>query len=72
MTKPELRKIKVLGLELDEWEFESCTAHVATGDDWATLYDIRSKHEGLGHATELLLDMKAYYEGKGLKFGGSV
>jgi len=46
--------------------------HCATGEGWATLYDIQGKNEGKGHATTLLLAIKEYYERKGLRFGGSV
>ena len=70
MNKP--KKITALGMELDGWQYESCSAEVATGKDWATIYLIESQQEGKGHATKLLLDMKAYYEKKGLRFGGSV
>lgn len=31
-----------LGMPLIRWTHESCTAHFAVGDDWATLYDIES------------------------------
>lgn len=65
-------KVRRLGMPLDEWQYESCVAHCATGKDWATLYDIESADEGKGHATQLLLAMKKYYERKGLRFGGSV
>jgi len=65
-------KVEVLGMLLDEWRYESCVAHCAIGKDWATLYAIESSQESQGHATKLLLTMKEYYQGKGLKFGGSV
>jgi len=65
-------KVRLLGMPLDEWQYESCVAHCATGKDWATLYDIESADEGKGHATQLLLAMKEYYERKGLRFSGSV
>jgi len=64
--------VTILGMRLDEWQYKSCIAHCATGKDWATLYDIESAEQGKGHATKLLLEMKDYYEGKGLTFGGSV
>lgn len=70
MTNPQ--KVSGLGGELDEWQYKSCRAEVATGKDWATIYLIESQQEGKGHATKLLLDMKAYYEKQGLRFGGSV
>ena len=66
------QKVNVLGMELDEWWHKSCSAHVATDKDWATIYDIQSQQEGQGHATALLLTMKSYYEKQGKDFGGSV
>jgi hypothetical protein len=68
------QKVKVMGLggELDEWSHESCIAHIATGDDWATIYDIQSTEPSKGHATVLLTEAKRHYEGLGLKFGGSI
>lgn len=68
----EPTKINELGMELDGWEHKSCSASCGVGEDWATVYRIESKGESKGHATELLLIMKKYYEGKGLRFGGSV
>lgn len=65
-------RVEVLGMILDEWKCESCVARCGTGKDWAILYEIRSSEESKGYATKLLLAMKAYYEGKGLKFGGSI
>lgn len=70
MPKPQ--RVKILGMELDEWRHKSCLAHVGVGKDWATIYDIQSQQEGQGHATELLLIMKSYYENQGKIFGGSV
>ncbi|MCK4414918.1 MAG: hypothetical protein KAY32_15395 [Candidatus Eisenbacteria sp.] len=66
------QKIDGLGGPLDIWQYKSCSAEVGVGQDWATVYVIVSQQEGQGHATRLLLDMKAYYEKKGLRFGGSV
>ena len=65
-------KVNILGMPLDEWVYESCIAHCATGKYWATLYEIQSSQESQEHATKLLLIMKEYYEDKGLKFGGSI
>ena len=65
-------KTMILGMELDEWVNDSCIAHFGVGEDWATLYDIKSKEEGKGHATELLVEAKRYYEEQGKRFGGSV
>ena len=72
MRIPTLKKINVMGMDLDEWKWRSCTAQFGVGDDWATLYHIKSKEEGKGHATELLVRARVYYERKGLRFGGSV
>jgi len=72
MKSTEPKKINVMGMTLDEWLHQSCTAHVAVGEDWATVYDIKSEQEGQGHATGLLLTMKSYYEKQGKRFGGSV
>jgi hypothetical protein len=65
-------KVDVLGMELDEWKIDSCTARFGVGEKWATLYDIESAIQGKGHATNLLLEAKSYYEKQGKKFGGSV
>ena len=57
-------------MELDEWQYESCTAHFANGSDWATLYYIESLTKRKGHATKLLEEAKKYYKGK--RIGGTV
>lgn len=67
-----MKNVNILGMPLDEWRYKSCIAHCATGEGWATLYDIKSSQEGKGHATKLLGKMKAYYEAQGLRFGGSI
>jgi hypothetical protein len=59
-------------MDLEEWRHESCVARFGVGDDWATLYEIRSRNEGKGHATALLTDAKRHYEAAGKSFGGSV
>ncbi len=64
--------IEELGMPLERWTNKSCIARFGVGDDWATLYDIQSSEPGKGHATELLAQAKAFYEEKGLEFGGSV
>ena len=66
------KSVDRLGMPLDEWVYKSCVAHCAVGEDWATIYDIQSGDEGKGHATRLLVVMKAYYEKQGLRFGGSI
>jgi len=73
-TNPEVapETVNILGMPLDEWHCGSCVAHCATGDGWATIYDIASAVESKGHATTLLLKMKTYYEERGYSFGGSV
>ncbi len=64
--------VNVLGMELERWTNKSCVADFGVEDDWATLYDIKSREEGKGHATELLIGAKKYYERQGKEFGGSV
>ena len=68
----EHKTINVMGMTLEQWRNKSCTAEFGEGDNWATLYSIRSEAEGKGHATELLLEAKKYYEAKGKKVGGDV
>jgi hypothetical protein len=72
-----ITKQTIMGMELEVWTHESCTASFGVGEfgsdePWATLYDIRSLVEGKGHATQLLKAAKRYYEAKGMAFGGSV
>lgn len=61
-----------MGMPLDEWTHKSCSATIGIGNDWATVYSIESKEHGKGHATELLIGMKKYYESEGKKFASSV
>lgn len=69
VEKPHI--IRAAG-SLELWKCESCKAVFGVGDNWATLYFIKSEEEGKGHATALILATQKYYEGKGLVFGGSV
>ncbi|MCR4293657.1 MAG: hypothetical protein NUV76_12360 [Candidatus Kuenenia sp.] len=66
------KKVNIMGMELDEWQTESCTAHFGVGNNWATLYEIESGIKRQGHATKLLIAAKEYYTNQGKKFGGSV
>jgi hypothetical protein len=66
------KPVNVLGMDLDQWNHESCHAHFGVGDDWATLYHIESADPGKGHATELLTAAKAFYEAQGKRFAGTV
>jgi len=66
------KEVVILSMNLEEWRFASCIAHFATGDDWATLYDIESNRPSLGHATKLLAKAKSYYEQLGKLVGGSI
>ena len=45
-------------------------AHFGEGDDWITLYDVKSKNENKGECQEMLILMREKYKGK--KFGGTV
>jgi len=66
------RQVTHMGMPLDEWVHESCTAHFGVGPDWATLYDIRSTTPGKLHATWLLIWARVHYEILGKKFASSV
>jgi len=68
----KISKVDVMGQELERWTHKSCVADFATEKDWATLYSIESKIRRKGHATELLVTAKRYYEGQGKTFGGTV
>jgi len=68
----KIKQAKIMGMELDHCTFESCTAAVGTGDDWATIYYMESIIRGQGHGTQLLTDMKKHYESQGKVFGSSV
>ena len=64
--------VNILGMKLEQWTNKSCVANFGIGEEWATLYDIKSEEQGKGHATELLIEAKKYYEGQKKDFGGSV
>ena len=68
----EHKKENIMGMGLEVWEHKSCKAQFGVGDGFATLYLIESKDPSEGHATELLVEAKRYYEERGLRFGGSV
>lgn len=61
-----------MGMELDEWKYESCRGIFATGPVWATLYIIESGEENKGHAQVLLKNAVGYYRSKKLVVGGTV
>ena len=68
----EITKDLSMGFVCDKCTHESCTAIVAIGDEWATIYSIESKTEDKGHASELLVEMKKHYEALGKEFGSTV
>lgn len=68
----KVEQIEVLGLPLEQWTHESCTAEFGVGDDWATLYSICSEVESKGHATALLIAAKRHYEALGKRFASDV
>ncbi len=68
----EIKQINSLGMLLDQWDHKSCQAQIGIGNDWATVYMIHSDEKNKGHATELLIEMKRYYESQGKIFGSSV
>lgn len=62
----------MFGGPLTEWRHKSCRAVFGVGNDWATLYEIHSREESKGHATELLRAAKLFYERQGKRFGSTV
>ena len=68
----EMKQVNSIGMLVDNWANKSCDAMIGVGDDWATIYMISSDEQGKGHATELLIEMKKYYEAQGKVFGSSV
>lgn len=64
--------LEVMGMQLERWRHESCTADFGVGGDWATLYSIKSEAEGKGHATVLLRTAKTFYLTTGKRVGGTV
>ncbi len=68
----ELKKINRMGMDLDERNHKSCTATIGLGEDWATVYSITSVEKRKGHATELLTEMKLFYEKQNKDFASSV
>ena len=68
----KIENVKIMGMEQERWRWKSCTADFGVGDDRAILYDIRSKKEGKGHATELLTQAKKHYEEQTKKVMGSI
>ena len=68
----ERKIVNILGMELEQWTNGGCRAEFGVGDNWATLYSIKSNNPGKGEATNLLIEAKRYYEKLGKEFGGSV
>lgn len=52
----KIEKVNEMGMDLERWTNESCTAEFGVGEDWATLFSIGSRIEGKGHATQLLTE----------------
>ena len=67
-----IKQKRILGILLDEITYKSCRATIGVGDSFATVYSIESEETGKGHATELLICAKKYYEARGKIFGSSV
>lgn len=65
-------KTTSMGMPVEKWTHESCSAIIGSGNDWATVYHIQSDKKGQGHATELLIGMQKHYEDQGKQFGSSV
>lgn len=67
-----IKKVEIMGMELEEWSYKSCVAHFGVEATWSTLYKIVSSVKNQGQATLLLTVAKKYYEKRGKKFGGTV
>lgn len=63
-----------LGMELEIWRTAGgdCIAEFGTGENWATLYGIRSGTQGKGQATAVLERAKQHYLSQNKRFGSSV
>lgn len=59
-------------MELDRIIHQSCIADIGVGDDFATIYFIKSEEKQKGYATELLKFAQMWYESQGKTFGSSV
>lgn len=74
--KIDVCKINSMGMELERWSYKGCVADFGLGEEdghtFATLYTIESETKRKGYATSILAQAKKYYEGQGMKFGGSV
>lgn len=66
------KTIESCGMQLEQWNYKSCTAEIGIGNNWATIYSIQSNDKRKGHATELLTFIKTYYEKRNKIFGSSV
>jgi len=66
------KPVNVLGMDLTEISYKSCVMHVGVNTHWATIYDISSTQQGMGHAQELINHAKAYYEHQGKIFGSTI
>lgn len=62
----------ILWMELDEWTFESCTAHFGECDWIYVLYDIESQDKRKWHATQLLKDAIWYYVSQWFKISWTI
>ncbi len=68
----KFKAVQSLGLSLTQLTYKSCSATIATGDDWATVYSIQSDEQGKGHCQELLKQAKEFYSQHGKVFGSTV
>jgi len=66
------KPVSILGMDMTEISYQSCVMHVGVNTHWATIYDISSTQQGMGHAQELINHAKAYYEHQGKIFGSTV
>lgn len=68
----KFKPVESMGMKLTQATYKSCSATIATGDDWATIYSIQSSEEGRGHCQELCKQAKEFYSQHGKVFGSTV
>lgn len=66
-----VEQVEMLGVQVSQWKWQSCTMEFGVGEDWATLYSAELMEKNQGHATYLLQTAKTFYELQTKRFGGS-
>ena len=66
------KPVESMGMKLTQVTYNSCTANIGVGKNWATIYSISSSDEGKGHCQELCKYLKEFYTECGKVFGSTV